>query len=234
MEYKFIECGCGIGLPQTPAMDVSYEKEDIRKRLESLNVKKAFCFKNGDEDNDSLNKELAGNEFFIPAYTLNVEKNPEETEKLFKEYNAVRIHMTPAILGYKLKDASEHFEVLDNYFAVVTMSWNSGTKDEYEEILKNCRNLKLILTATSFMNITHIKELMKKYDNILIDTSYTSLYGIESVINNFGSERIIFTSCMPEGDAAGPIGRIIMAKISETDKENIAYKNISAITGVKL
>ncbi len=235
MEYKLIDCYCSVGEKANPVPDVSYAKDDIKKKLESLNVKKAFCFHNAENSNDELREMVSSDDFFIPSYTPDINGGAEKFEKLFTQYNAKMINIKPSLSGWfsDIKASGEYFEIMDKYSAVMMAPVGLCGKEAFESILSSFKKIRLITVNTGFLDITHIKELMKKYKNIHIDTGYTSLLGLEDVVNSFGSERIVFSSYLPETEPTGSLGRLITIKLSDSDKENIAYKNISSFTGVR-
>ena len=231
MEYKFIDCYCSFDEPEYPVEGVSYKKEDIRRKLEDINVNKAFCFNNKGD-----NSKTTSDDFFIASYTLDTSCDMNEFEKLFKVYNAKMININPVFsLDLFGDDAYKaYFSVMDKYKAVITLNVRMATKENLTNILENYKNIKIIVVGIGFTDILHIIDLMKKYDNLYIDTSFTSISGLENIIKAVGSERIVFSSYMPEAAPSGHLGRIILLSGSDEEKENIAYKNISLITGVEI
>ncbi|MBQ3079735.1 MAG: amidohydrolase family protein, partial [Clostridia bacterium] len=53
--------------------------------------------------------------------------------------------------------------------------------------------------------------------------------GYEDVTNRFGSERMLFGTNFPTNAMAGSICCLEYARISDKDKENIAYGNITRL-----
>ncbi len=231
MEYKFIDCYCSFGEPQYPVEGISYKKEDIRKKLEEINVKKAFCFNNKGD-----NSVTSSDDFFIASYTLDTSCDLYEFEKLFSVHNAKMINVNPVLSAELFGDDTykAYFSVMDKYKAVITLNVEMATKENLENMLDNYKNIKIIVVGIGYADISHIIDLMKKYDNLYIDTGYTSISGLEDIIRTVGSERIVFSSYMPEADPSGYAGRIILLSVSDEEKQNIAYRNISLITRVEI
>lgn len=231
MEYKFIDCYCSFGEKENPVEGVSYKKEDIRKKFEGINVKKAFCF-NNKGDNSTLLKD----DFFIPSYTLDTKCDLDTFEKYFTEKNAKMVNVNPELsLDLFENDlCKKYFSIMDKYGVVITLNMRMATKENLINILDNYKNIKIIVTSIGFTDISHITDLMEKYNNLYIDTSFTSISGLENIIKTVGSDKIVYSSYMPEADPSGHLGRIILLDVSDEEKENIAYKNIALITGVEI
>ena len=73
--------------------------------------------------------------------------------------------------------------------------------------------------------------LCKKYDNIYVDTaiSYSFEGAIEYMVSKVGAEKILYGSDMAFFDCRQTIGKIGLAKISESDKVKIFGENAKCI-----
>ena len=231
MEYKFIDCYCSFFETLRPMESVSYKKEDIRKKLEAVNVKKAFCFNNKGDNNL-----LLSDDFFLPSFTLDPNCDTEDFEKYFTIKNAKMVNISPLISKglFENDTYKKYFSIMDKYGAVITINIQMATKETLKKILCHYTNIKIIVVSISFDDAFHITELMKKYNNLYVDTGFTSILALENIIKDVGSQKIVYSSYMPETDPSGGIGRIILMNLSDNEKENIAYKNISSITGVEI
>ena len=246
MEYKFVDCMCSFGRKQVPVANIDYSKDGVKKMLESVNVKRAFAshygaLASGDfAYNRIIKEEIADDNFFIPSYTFMInyaEENPcEKFEKIMIEDNVKMVNMNPSAHKFSmdLYSVSDYFDVMDKLKTVITIPNTSVTTNQLSEILKVYKNINIIITNLGFsLNVDHDK-LMKDYKNIAIDTSFTPIDGIETVVKKFGSERVVFSSYAPEIAPQGYAGRIILSSLNRCDKDNIAYKNILGMTGEEL
>ena len=246
MEFKFIDCMCSIGKKHVAIPGVEYSKDGVKKMLQSVNVKKAFCshygaLSSGSFSHNRIIKESIGDDdFFIPSYTFMInyaEENPcEKFEKIMIEDNVKMVNMNPSAHKFSMDiySVSDYFDVMDKLKTVITIPNTSVTTNQLSEILKVYKNINIIITNLGFsLNVDHDK-LMKDYKNIAVDTSFTPIDGIETVVKKFGSERVVFSSYTPEIAPEGYAGRIILSSLNRCDKDNIAYKNISRMVGEEL
>lgn len=247
MELQFIDCGCTVGIPAIPVKRISYDKESVKKTLKGLNVKKAYCMhnlavKNGDfRENRLLKEEFEGDDFFLPSYTFLMnnelsENAAEEFGKILKEDGIRVMNMNPALHGINLSEffCGEYFEILDSLKMTVTMPFSAGALPGFTEIASKYKNVNFILFPQGFSRNPDLFMLMKKLDNVYSDCSPSPGFEIEKLVERFGSERLVFASHAPEFAASTFVGRIILSTLTDSEKENIAHKNIERLTGVKL
>ena len=243
MEYSFFDMNCSIGGKNVLVPGVCYEKDSVKKTLESINVKRAFCSHNGAalngdfESNRILNKEIGNDQFFLPSYTLIVnngkENAVEEFEKILKEDNVKLMNINNLIQGYSLDlfTMSDYFDVMDSLSLCVNIPFGCVSDGWLDEVLSCYKNMNIILNSYGFTNRINVRKLMKKHNNFILDTTYGITEGIESIVNEFGSERIVFASYAPETSPLGFAGRVILSSLSREAKDNIAYKNAQRLTG---
>lgn len=246
MEYQFIDCNCSIGRKQLPDLNVDYSKSAVKSALLGVNVKKAFCSHNGAvrggdfKDNRILKEEIKDDDFFLPSYTLIInngkEDSAEEFESILKKDKIKLMNMNNAAQGRPLDlfTLSDYFDIMDECGITLNLPLSSVTDKWLSEVLSCYKSLKLVLCRYSYSNSISIRKLMRLYDNIFVDTSYSQSDGIESLVKSFGSERVVFSSYAPEISPAGFTGRIILASLSRAEKDNIAYRNIMRMTGEKI
>ncbi len=246
MEFKFVDCMCSLGRKHVPVAKIDYSKDGVKKMLLSVNVKKAFCthygaLTSGDFAYNRIMKDVIGDDdFFTPSYTFMInyaEENPcEKFEKIMLEDNVKMVNMNPSLHRFSMDmyAVSDYFDVMDKLKTVITIPASSVTTSQISELLKVYKNINIIITNMGFSsNVDHDK-LMKDYENIAIDTSFIPIDGIETIVNKFGSQRVVFSSYAPETAPEGYAGRIILSSLNREDKDNIAYKNILRMVGEEL
>lgn len=246
MEFKFVDCMCSFGRKHVPVANIDYSKDGVKKMLQSVNVKKAFCthygaLASGEFSYNRIIKEETGDDdFFVPSYTFMInyaEENPcENFEKIMIEDNVKMVNMNPASHRFStdMYAVSDYFDVMDKLKTVITIPAPSVTTDKISELLKVYKNINIIITNMGFSSNIDYNKLMKDYENIAVDTSFTPIDGIETIVNKFGSERVVFSSYAPETAPEGYVGRIILSSLKREDKDNIAYKNILRMVGEEL
>lgn len=247
MELQFIDCICKAGVPSIPVKGISYAPESIKKELKGLNVKKAFCSltlatKNGDfRLNRDVKKAFENDDFFLPSYTFMTNNESGETaicefESILKEDGIRVMNLDPAAHGVVLDEfyIGEYFEVLDKLGMTVVMPGAAASAPGFPSLASKYKNINFIVQKSGFTKAPDIFTLMKKLDNIYTDVSLSIPFGIEEIARRYGSERIVFASYMPEYSPTTFVARVILASLTDSEKENIAYKNIERMTGVKL
>lgn len=76
----------------------------------------------------------------------------------------------------------------------------------------------------------YVYPLVKSYKNVYIDTSdFQEIAGIETFVNRFGSERLLFGTNYPMDNMGGPLATLFGARIGERDRENIAHGNFDRL-----
>lgn len=237
---------CSFGRKQVPVAKIDYSKDGVKKMLESVNVKRAFtshygALASGDFGyNRIIKEEIADDNFFIPSYTFMInyaEENPcEKFEKIMIEDNVKMVNMNPSTHRFSMDfySVSDYFDVMDKLKTVITIPASAVRTSQISELLKVYKNINIIVTNHGFSASVDYNLLMRDYENFNVDTSFTPLYGIETIVKKFGSERIVFSSYAPETAPEGYTGRIILSSLNRCDKDNIAYKNISRMVGEEL
>lgn len=93
-------------------------------------------------------------------------------------------------------------------------------------------DIPMILLRFGFNESRAVYPLLKHASNIYFDMSTMIDCGcIEEIVRKFGSDRLLFGSGLPHYVPAGPLGLLLYARISETDRENIAHANFERLEG---
>lgn len=106
--------------------------------------------------------------------------------------------------------------------------------DVLEHVLDENKNMPVILEASlkQCMFSRYFFPLLERFENLYIEVSGMLLYDqIEHYVEKFGSERLIFGTNYPDLPIEINTNRIILADISQADKENIAFNNLNNIIG---
>ena len=112
----------------------------------------------------------------------------------------------------------------------VYVSPDDGWEQVYA-LMKEFPNLTAILTNYGLWGSDgYVYPLVKSYKNFYVDTSdFQEIIGIETFVNRFGSEKLLFGTNYPHDNMGGPLAVIFGAKISQKDKENIFSQNIERL-----
>lgn len=242
---QFIDINCMIG-------EWGYKKlrfktaAELNLEMERLKIEKAFVFDSRawlydpNKGNEMLIQSINGYSNLIPVYVLTSLIDQEFGGKdrisaLLKENNVGAVRLFPLDHTYTLNswNIDKLYSIADEASIPIMLDCreDGGTLDNYFSMIYNIAstyvNTPIILLTIGYRNLRILYDLFEKCPNIFVDTSTFITYrGIEDVVKNFGSERILFGTRMPFIDGGVSVGRLIYAEIDQKDKENIAYRNI--------
>ncbi|HBN82783.1 MAG TPA: hypothetical protein DDZ89_02965, partial [Clostridiales bacterium] len=115
------------------------------------------------------------------------------------------------------------------------IDWSEVSYNELITVLEMHPGLHVIIQGASWGQERYIYSLLSKYPNTYTDfTSFQSNENIEFLVKKYGAHRFVFGTNMPFKSPGAHRALIDYARISEEDKELIAYKNISKLTGITL
>ena len=106
--------------------------------------------------------------------------------------------------------------------------------DVLEHVLDENKDMPVILEASlkQCMFGRYFSPLLERFENLHLEVSGLILYDqIEHYVEKFGSKRLIFGTNSPTLPIEINTNRITLANISQADKENIAFNNLSNIIG---
>lgn len=243
---KLFDCNCHFGKTAYYDPGSFYEKEVLLKKMNQYNIEKALVFHSKARDyspiegNKLLLDEISSNDNLLPVFVVLPNHTGEfmEMQQLDKKVKAIRMFPSIDYHFYSLKDyaCQEIYEFAGATNLPIMIDSDEISYDLVDEILSNHVFVKLIITNTGYRADRHLYPLMKKHKNLFIDTCrYSGHQGVETFVNTFGSERILFGSGMPKYSGSGGVYFIEKLMLPDKDKENIAYNNINNLMkGVSL
>ena len=248
MQLSFYDYCCGIGRKTIPIKDIDYSAEGIKNSLLSLNIKGAFAYLNSAAKeggsmklNENLFEEIKDEPFFNPVIGIVANpcesfEGPEYLENAIKKHNIKMSVMFPRSLGFSasLTSLGKYLDILNKHNIPLCVSYDEISEFDLSNILDTYNKLPVILGQTKYLQGMNVAEFLSKYNNLCIDTAFLPVDGIEWIVSQFGSERILFSSYAPETFPGAAVGRILLSDMNDKDKENIAYKNLERLTGGKL
>ncbi len=162
------------------------------------------------------------------------EEIARELERLLAqpEFTCIKLH--PGLACYPI-DGPNYEPVWaiakERNCPVLTHAW---TGDPYcgpgpiRRLLAKHPGVRLIFGhALYFATVKEAIEVAADYENLILDvTTSNHAYGmIEYAVNTVGADRIVFGSDMPFISAAGAVGKVLYACISDADKAKILGGN---------
>lgn len=215
--------------------------EEIRELFQNKYIDEAviFCF---DEEkgikigNKKIGEVLKKDERTLGMCRLDPEKHDPSDLKSFNSFSGFKLH--PHSQNFHLTEIKDYLKALEDIKKPVLIhigSW--GERPHPEEVVdmaEELNDIKIILAHSMrgyfFKADKEFKKKIKKNNNIFVDLSFqASPTAIEILVNEIGSERLLFASDYPYGHPVPVKKSIELAEISKEKKEKIAYKNAEKI-----
>ena len=161
------------------------------------------------------------------------EVRPELERRLAQaEFQLIKIH--PGLATYPI-DGPKYDPVWDiareRNCPVLTHAWVGDTycgEGPIRRLMEKRPDVRLIFGHALFhATFEKAVEVARDFENLLLDlTTSNHCYGmIEHAVATVGADRILFGTDMPFMSAAGAVGKVLYARISEEDKNKILGGN---------
>lgn len=110
---------------------------------------------------------------------------------------------------------------------VLFHAWMPSEVKAAADVARRYPNATIILGHSGMTARAEAVEAAKQYDNILIDTAISSTYdnAIEILVDKVGADRVVYGSDMSFFDCIHTLGKIALAKLTDTEKEKILGLN---------
>ena len=189
------------------------------------------CLKKSNRDALKLREIYNG--MYIPGIHIHphyIDESIKEIDKAVENDIHIIGELVPYNHGWSDYSCKELFELLEyvneKKFIVSVHTMDMG---QMEVMAREHKNIIFVFAHPGDRNRVeeHIK-IMKKCDNVHIDLSGSGLhrYGVvKYLVDNVGSERILFGTDYPISNLAMYVNAVLSEKITEQDKRNILFKN---------
>lgn len=175
---------------------------------------------------------------FVGIATVNpyYEDVVEEVEKCILDFKMKGIELQPNYHGYNLGSsilAPVINVAIKRKIPVLiplrmSMNWNlpSIKVTDISEVVKTYTDAHFIVGCFNYGDIEELISLMNEVTNVMVEISGLQLmYGIERVVKEVGTERVLFGSGMPIQSVGTALAKIKEADIDEEDKRLILGDN---------
>jgi len=243
----YFDCSCSIGMRGILYPDSFYKVADLLDRMKRYGIHKALVYHSMAREynpvigNKMLMEEIKNNPILLPVWVVmhhNTDEfpTPDDLLKQMKANNikAVRMFPAPADQSYSIAEwnCGELLSVIEKHHIPLMLGLDQLGWNELHELCDNHPEMKLILTDVAYRMDRNAFALMKKFDNLFIETmGYKAHNGIEEMCSRFGAGRLVFGSSMPLLSGGAAVSMINYARISEDEKKMIAYKNMEDLLG---
>lgn len=251
-DYNFLDANTFIGRNARPEPMWFHTKEELLNELDYYHLNEAVVTHALARDyhpgygNNLLQKELDGERRLYGCWVLPVHLHPDDTRlgqivddmlnagvRIARVYPPNRIPLVVnSWLGY------ETFRILESHRIPLLLTdsdmgaWpDQGkigcTTEMIYDICKTFPNLPIIIVRFNYQLILAAHVMLQKFDNLYLEISnYTTHRGIELIVNEFGSHRLIYGSGMPMQNPGASLSILRYAAITEAQKRDIAGDNL--------
>ncbi len=152
--------------------------------------------------------------------------------KTIKEHSLVGVRIFPEQNRF-MPDritCGDLFDMLTEYSIPLYLTPYAGWEHIFS-ILKEFPKLTVIIYNYGLWGSDrYFFPLIKAYPNTYVDSSdYQVLNGLKNFVSKASSSRMLFGTNFPMDNMGGPIATLLSARISDEQKEEIAYKNITRL-----
>ena len=209
------------------------KKHGVSKALAISTV--GLLHNHGDGNNETL-RMCAADEMLIPVATIDprgyfgppgiIGKIAEQGFKMFRFF--------PVLQGWKL-DHSAFGDVLAELDAVGLPVMMQASEPGHSSMLAGNlfgRKNVFVLEGVSFENMAEAVSVMRKFDNLWMDTRELRVPGaLRFLVDQVGADRVVFGSGCLRSSFASAYAYVVESEIKDEDKEKILSGNMSRLLG---
>lgn len=251
-DYNFLDANTFIGRVATPEPMWFHSKEELLAELEYYRIQEAIVTHALARDyhpsygNALLERALQAERRLRSCWVLPVHPHPDEPPverlvdnmldagvRIARVYPPNRVPFTvTSWFGYDVFRALEAHRVPVLLTDSDLGAWPDQGKKGYtaEMVYDLCQAfpaLPIVVVRFNYQ-LTHlIYPMLREFNNLFLEISnYTTHRGVELLVKEFGSHRLIFGSGMPMQNPGAALAILRYAGISDADKRDIAGDNL--------
>jgi len=244
---NFLDCNCSFGRRSIVEPGSFYKIEDLVHKMEYYGIKRALVYHAMAQEysplvgNSMLMEEIKGYGQLIPVWAVmhhHTEEfyEPDVLKDRLRENGIRAVTMFPGRndQGFSTDEwnCGELFDMLEENSVPLIIGLDQVGIESLLGILKNHPGLKVILKRTGYSLNRNLYGILKKFKNLYIESSgYKVHHNIEVFVRMFGAHRLVFGSGMPFHAGGSAVCNINYARISDEEKNMIAWKNLEGILG---
>ncbi len=205
---------------EAPALLAEMDRFGIKQALVSHFTAEEY---DAAEGNRTLARDLHDcPERLVPAWS--VLPDPASIEKLD---DPIAVRLSFGIRKHNFSWApwccGELYEYLEQHAILTVMAREDLEWDSLARLLENFPRMTILLLETGYRADRYLFPLLKRYSNLYFDTStYVAHRQLESFVERFGPERVVFGSRLPLYTPAAALGVLATARISDEARLAIA------------
>lgn len=244
---NFFDCNCSFGMRSVVEPGSFYKIEDLVNKMEYYGIEKALVYHSMAREyspivgNEMLMEEIKNYKQLIPVWCVMHHHTgefyePDDLKGKLKEKGIKAVCMFPGHSDQFFTTAEwncgELFSMLEMNSIPLIVGLDQIGFDNLYNILNNHSALRVILTRTGYSADRNLYGLLKRFDNLYLETSgYKVHHCIEEILSRFGAHRLVFGSGMPMHSGGSAACTVNYSRISEEEKKMIASGNLEKILG---
>ncbi len=251
-DYNCLDANAFIGRTPRPERMTFHTKSELLAELDYYCINEAVVTHaaardyNPDFGNALLDKELDGERRLHRCWVLPVHPDPDgqpieqtvETMlnagvRIARVYPPGRVPLTVhAWLGYDVFRALEAHRVPLLLTDSDLGAWPDQAKKGYtvemvHDLLSHFPKLPIIIVRFNYQFMRVIYPMLRQHANLHLEISnYTTHRGVELLVKDFDSSRLIFGTGMPMQNPGAALALVRYANISDKEKRDIAGDNL--------
>ncbi len=247
---SFVDCNCTVGPNDALEQLRIFEPQHIKKALTSCNVKSAFAFHNSGltihptTGNKAILEVCRKDDFFKPVISAMPSDTgefctQEELKAIINENSikAVRLFPKYNVHGFSLSKwcSKELITMLEKTGTTVLIDADCTDWEEINNLCEDFPKLNVIITNLYYRHSRYVFALLKRHSNLYLETSGLKSFGLlQTFVEVVGANKMVFGSNSGVLSCGSAICIVCYALISNTQKEQIAAKNLENIFGSAL
>ena len=246
---EFFDCNAYVGQCPVPHEGEPYEPSALAAEMARCGVARALIHHSiatyyaPDVGNEALLEVCERFPMFVPCFVALPHHTGEfpAPEAFVQQLDAagvgaVRLFPSAGMMGFSLADWScgELFDVLSEAGVPVFVSLSEIGWAGVNSVLEAHPQLPLVVTHQAYRVDRELYPLLDRHPGLHIETSgYQNHWGIESIVERFGAERLLFGTQMPRLQAGSSMANVAYAQIGDDDKQLIAAGNLERLLGTE-
>jgi len=142
---------------------------------------------------------------------------------------AVRLHFAAQKHNFSpaVWCSGELYAYLQDHSVLTLVTLEDIGWERLVEVLNNFSRLPILLLETGYRADRYLFPLLRRFSNLYFDTStYVAHRQLESFVQRFGSERVVFGSRLPLYTPGAALAILASARIPDADRMKIAGENL--------